>query len=113
MLTHLTLENFKAWRKADLTFGKVTGFFGENSAGKSSLLHFLLMLKQTRDATDRSVVLALGGELDFVSLGTFGDVVHRKARRVRWSLDWTLPEALCLQQFRWSTVPAKQSQGGV
>ena len=97
MLTHLTLENFKAWRKADLTFGKVTGFFGENSTGKSSLLHFLLMLKQTRDATDRSVVLALGGELDFVSLGTFGDVVHRKARRVRWSLDWTLPEALCLQ----------------
>ena len=28
MLNRLKLENFKAWREADLTFGKVTGFFG-------------------------------------------------------------------------------------
>lgn len=34
MLNRLKIENFKAWRKADLTFGKVTGFFGANSAGK-------------------------------------------------------------------------------
>ena len=98
MLTHLTLENFKAWRKADLAFGKVTGFFGQNSAGKSSLLHFLLMLKQTRSATDRGAVLNLGGELDFVSLGTFDDIAHHErtasgqSRRISWSLDWTLPE---------------------
>ena len=43
----MKLENFKAWQKADLKFGKVTGFFGANSAGKSSLFHFLLLLKQT------------------------------------------------------------------
>ena len=34
MLNRLRLANFKAWREADLTFGKVTGFFGTNSAGK-------------------------------------------------------------------------------
>ena len=28
MLNRLKLENFKAWREADLTLGKVTGFFG-------------------------------------------------------------------------------------
>ena len=50
MLNRMKVENFKAWRKADLTFGKVTGFFGTNSAGKSSLLQFLLLLKQTRNA---------------------------------------------------------------
>lgn len=44
MLNRLKIENFKAWRKAALTFGKVTGFFGANSAGKSSLLQFLLLL---------------------------------------------------------------------
>ena len=98
MLNHLTLENFKAWRRVDLQFGKVTAFFGTNSAGKSSLLQFLLMLKQTRNATDRGVVLDLGGESDLVSLGTFGDIVHRhnEAESVRWRFDWTLPKVLDL-----------------
>ena len=99
MLTHLTLENFKAWRNADLSFGRVTGFFGTNSAGKSSLLQFLLMLKQTRNATDRGVVLDLGGEADLVSLGTFGDVIHHhdEKKGLEWSLDWTLPKELNLE----------------
>ena len=101
MLNHLTLENFKAWRKVDLSFGKVTGFFGANSAGKSSLLQFLLMLKQTRNATDRRVVLDFGGESDLVSLGTFGDIIHRheEARSLRWRLDWTMPEELDLNDW--------------
>ena len=73
MLNRLKIENFKAWRKADLTLGKVTGFFGTNSAGKSSLLQFLLLLKQTRNATDRGLVLDFGGPTDLVSLGD----VHR------------------------------------
>ena len=101
MLNHLTLENFKAWRKVDLTFGNVTGFFGTNSAGKSSLLQFLLMLKQTRNATDRRVVLDLGGESDFVSLGTFNDIIHRhdETKSMRWCLDWTMPEELDLTDY--------------
>ena len=96
MLNRLRLENFKAWREADLAFGKVTGFFGTNSAGKSSLLQFLLLLKQTRNATDRGLVLDFGGPVDLVNLGTFTDVVHRhdEDARIHWRLDWTLPETL-------------------
>ena len=98
MLKRLKIENFKAWREADLTFGKVTGFFGTNSAGKSSLLQFLLLLKQTRNATDRELVLDFGGPGDLVNLGTFADVLHghgrRKAKRISWTLNWTLPETL-------------------
>ena len=99
MLNRLRLENFKAWREADLAFGKVTGFFGANSAGKSSLLQFLLLLKQTRNATDRRLVLDFGGPRGLVNLGTFTDVVHRhdEDRRMRWLLDWSLPEALKIQ----------------
>ena len=52
------LVETRAWREADL---RVTGFFGTNSAGKSSLLQFLLLLKQTRNATDRGLVLDFGG----------------------------------------------------
>ena len=96
MLNRLEIENFKAWREAELTFGKVTGFFGTNSAGKSSLLQFLLLLKQTRNATDRGLVLDFGGPADLVNLGTFTDVVHRHEEdaRIRWRLDWTPPETL-------------------
>ena len=77
----------------------MTGFFGSNSAGKSSLLHFLLLLKQTRHATDRSIVLDFGGPADMVNLGTFEDVVHQhdKTKATSWLLDWTLPETLTIE----------------
>ena len=96
MLNVLKLHNFKTWRNANLTFGKVTGLFGTNSAGKSSLLQFLLLLKQTRNATDRGIVLDFGGPADLASLGTFTDVVHRHdaQQRIAWCLKWTLPEEL-------------------
>lgn len=96
MLNRMKLENFKAWREADLTFGTVTGFFGTNSAGKSSLLQFLLLLKQTKNATDRGIVLDFGGPSDMVNLGTFTDVVygHDPEARLRWMLHWKLPKAL-------------------
>ena len=98
MLNRVRLENFKAWREADLTLGKVTGFFGTNSAGKSSLLQFLLLLKQTKNATDRGIVLDFGGPTDMVNLGTFADVVHGHDNhaRIRWLLEWTLPKTLRL-----------------
>ena len=96
MLNRLKIENFKAWREADLRFGKVTGLFGANSAGKSSLLQLLLLLKQTRNATDRGLVLDFGGQADMVNLGTFKDVVHGhdEQRRIGWHLDWTMPKTL-------------------
>lgn len=99
MLRRLELRNFKAWREVDLEFGKVTGFFGTNSAGKSSLFQLLLLLKQTRDATDRALVLDFGGPNDLVSLGSFQDVVHQhdQKERISWLLDWRRPEKLRIQ----------------
>lgn len=94
MLNRFKLNNFKAWREADLALGRVTGFFGPNSAGKSSLLQFLLLLKQTKNATDRGLVLDFGGRESLANLGTFEDVIHRHDRRrpMDWLLDWTLAE---------------------
>ena len=98
MLKRLKLENFKAWREVDLGLGKVTGLFGTNSSGKSSLLQLLLLLKQTRDATDRGLVLDLGGPAGIVNLGTFKDAVHLhdESQRIGWLLDWTLQERLSI-----------------
>ena len=104
MLKRLKLANFKAWREVDLEFGQVTGFFGANSAGKSSLLQLLLLLKQTKNATDRGRVLDFGGPSDLVSLGTFRDVVygHNEEARISWLLDWGLPDTLEINSPRGS-----------
>ena len=100
MLTRMKLDNFKAWREADLQFGKVTGFFGTNSAGKSSLLQLLLLLKQTRNATDRGLVLDFGEPDDLANLGTFKDVVHAhdEKAQIRWLLEWKLPKMLAVYE---------------
>ena len=102
MLNRLKLENFKAWEEVDLSLGKVTGLFGPNSAGKSSILDLLLLLKQTRNATDRGIVLEFGGPADMVNLGTFADVVHHRdeSRRIRWLLEWTLPKGLTIRTIK-------------
>jgi hypothetical protein len=74
MLKRLAFTNFKTWASADLVCGRVTGLFGTNSSGKTSILQFLLLLKQTREATDRAIALALNGP--FVELGTIRDAIH-------------------------------------
>ncbi|MYB34857.1 MAG: DUF3696 domain-containing protein [Gammaproteobacteria bacterium] len=96
MLKKMTISNFKAWREAEIEFGKITGFFGANSTGKSSILQFLLMLKQTKNATDQGLVLDFGGPSGLVNLGTFGDVVHKheQKNRLSWNLAWKLPREL-------------------
>lgn len=75
MLTDLNFTNFKSWPQAELKCGMITGVFGTNSSGKTSLLQFLLLLKQTKDATDRAIALELNGDL--VELGTIKDAIHR------------------------------------
>lgn len=72
----------------DMTCAPITGIFGTNSSGKSSILQMLLMLKQTKDATDRAVALDINGRL--VQLGTMADLLHRHAETesVEWRLDW-------------------------
>ncbi len=101
MINKLQLSNFKAWKEADIRFGKVTGFFGTNSAGKSSLLQFLLLLKQTKNATDRRLVLHFGGPSDLVSLRSFRDIVHLhdEKKRIGWLLDWSLSDTLELSDM--------------
>lgn len=98
MLDRLAVENFKAWQNLDIKFGTVTGLFGTNSSGKSSVMQFLLLLKQTKNATDRGLVLDFGGPDQFVNLGGFNDVIHlhRSNTQLEWKLRWTLPKELSI-----------------
>ena len=82
MLTSLSLGNFKSWQSIrEMRLAPITGLFGTNSSGKTSILQALLMLKQTVESSDRSQVLNLGDERSLVSLGTFDELIHRHLRR--------------------------------
>ncbi len=97
MLTRLRVQNFKSWRDTgDLEIAPLTGLFGANSSGKTSILQLLLMLKQTVESPDRRRVLHFGDERSLVDLGTFYDVVyaHQEDKAVVLALAWNLPERL-------------------
>ena len=48
MITELRAHNFKSWQDTDtIGFAPLTGFFGANNSGKTSILQLLLLLKQT------------------------------------------------------------------
>lgn len=77
MLDTLRIQNFKSWKDTgNIHFSSLTGFFGTNSSGKSSILQFLLMLKQTVESSDRSRILHTGDEKSYVDLGTLYDILH-------------------------------------
>lgn len=95
-IERLRIERFKSWRTVDFRLAPLTGLFGTNSSGKSSLIQFLLMLKQTKEATDRSLALDFGGPNSYAYLGSFRDAVfrHDEERSIRWMIRWRLPQPL-------------------
>ncbi len=112
MLTKLSFTNFKSWPQASVDCGMITGVFGTNSSGKTSLLQFLLLLKQTKDATDRGISLELNGDL--VQLGTINDAIHRhdESRSITAGIEFLLANDLSLadpSQKRNSTIARGQS----
>jgi predicted ATPase len=79
-----------------MQFAPITGLFGANSSGKTSILQFLLLLKQTVESTDRQQVLNFGDEGSYVQLQTFRDLVygHTRPARLTWALAFKLPKPL-------------------
>lgn len=74
MITHIRVGNFKSWAdRGAVKLAPLTGFFGTNSSGKSSLLQMLLLLKQT---VGSEKVIFFGDENSLVNLGDFREVIH-------------------------------------
>jgi hypothetical protein len=99
MLTELRIKNFKAWKDTGpIPLAPLTVIFGANSAGKSSLGHLLLALKQTALLTDRKRALHLGDANSPIDLGTFADCLHDHdvKAKLELTLGWRLPSALTL-----------------
>ena len=86
MLTHIRMKNFKSWQDSGpVKLAPLTGFFGANSSGKSSLLQMLLLLKQTIGSEE---VLFFGDENSLVNLGSFDEVIHRHNRDAELELEF-------------------------
>jgi len=74
MITHIRVKNFKSWKDSgERKLAPLTGFFGTNSSGKSSLLQMLLLLKQTIGSNK---IIFFGDENSLVNLGSFREVIH-------------------------------------
>jgi len=73
-LAEIRLKNFKAVADETVELGMLTVIVGKNSAGKSTLLQSILVLKQTIASRDSSPVFPLNG--DHVRLGTFDEVMN-------------------------------------
>ncbi|MCH7813990.1 MAG: DUF3696 domain-containing protein [Planctomycetes bacterium] len=100
MLTELSLANFKSWSRIDnMRLAPITGLFGTNSSGKSSILQLLLLLKQTAESSDRRQVLNFGGESDYVRFGGFREIIHRhdEGQTINIELNWRLIKTLNIQ----------------
>jgi hypothetical protein len=92
MITRLRAQNFKSWKDTgDLRLGRLTGLFGTNSSGKTSILQILPLLKQTAEFSDRNRVLYTGTDESPVTLGTLLDIIHghHPEAAVELSLTWT------------------------
>ncbi len=94
MLTSLQIKNFKAWKDTGrVRLAPLTVIFGANSAGKSSLGHLLLALKQTAISTERKRALHLGDNNSLIDLGTFADCIHGHdlKQKLEFEFGWTPP----------------------
>jgi len=92
MITRLRAQNFKSWKDTgDLRLGRLTGLFGTNSSGKTSILQILPLLKQTAEYPDRNRVLYTGTDESPVTLGTLLDIIHGHYAdaAVKLCLTWT------------------------
>jgi hypothetical protein len=91
MLNELSMENFKPWKRIDnMRFAPITGIFGTNSSGKSSILQMLLLIKQSSESTDPTQVINLGDDRSPVRLGSFLDVIfnHDPNAALKLGIKW-------------------------
>ena len=83
MTLHLSIKGFKAFRDQTFELRPLTVLAGMNGAGKTSVIHALLMFSQAAERTEEHV--ELNGPYG-LSLGTFNDILNIESSQVRIAL---------------------------
>ena len=97
MITNITLENFKCFRKVEVNPRLLTVFIGPNGTGKSSVLQALILMKQSigsNGLNHRGGLLALARPEDIVNKSQVNDATVRmefggtdeRSDRTQWDL---------------------------
>ena len=122
MITELSAQNFKSWEDTNkLRFAPLTGFFGANNSGKTSILQLLLLLRQTtKSQAPWYVPLDFGNDDSLINLVNFDAVIHR--HNPTFSLDisvsWKLPQQIKIEgdlanSLSFSTAIIKRDEDAV
>ncbi|MDD4373120.1 MAG: DUF3696 domain-containing protein [Bacteroidales bacterium] len=79
----LTINNYRSFRNLRFDFSRVNILIGENSSGKSSLLKFLLVLKQSIENNKDSNLLLSG---EYADVGNYYDMIyfHKEDRKLKF-----------------------------
>ena len=91
MIDYLRLRKYKSWEDTkSIKLKPITGFFGPNSSGKTSLIQSILLMKQTVESPDRVFLLNFGDEETLVDLGDFQSIIHKHDRKsaLRVAIGW-------------------------
>lgn len=96
MLNSIAIKNFKAFgKKATIPLTPLTILSGPNNSGKSSLLHALLILKQTHESDSDYPLCAVGR---YGSFGAYRELAHDRAlRTLDITLNLLLPQEIPLE----------------
>jgi predicted ATPase len=78
MLQKIGIENYKAFKEAQIPIKPITIFLGANSVGKSSIIQLLLLLQQTGKEGLKSYKSALKLYGGYVNLGDSKNLIHKK-----------------------------------
>jgi predicted ATPase len=101
------MKNFKSWKDSgEVELAPLTGFFGTNSSGKSSLLQMLLLLKQTADRADTREFIFFGDKNSLVNLGNFYEVIHNHKLDAALNLrvKWKTPRLSTISSLTFDTT---------
>jgi predicted ATPase len=91
MIHEIYIQNLKAWRgEHTIQLGRLTGFWGTNSSGKTSLLQALLLLKQTIETPSEAGLLLATNSSDGqgLDLGQPRDLISKNASLLGLGLTW-------------------------
>lgn len=95
MLRFLRLVNFRAFEEVRIEFAPLTVLVGANSTGKSSILHALVLLKQSLRGGDYRVPLTFSGPL--INVGRLEEVGWQGQTLLQFELEWENSDGIAFQ----------------
>lgn len=111
MFTSMRLQDFKSWSDTGrICLAPITGFFGANSSGKSSLLHSFVLMKQTVQTSDPNSALNLGDNSSIIDFGNIAQITHdRLFNSLSMSFEWETPALFAILSQTATRVPSSSA----